>query len=336
MTSNPIDYAVPLPLTSRAFQVAREFSAQQPTPEKAEQVKLNTLAVWVVNEYLQMMGISTDVEASDSWNPVLRLCADVADLEVINAGRLECRPVRVSETSCHIPQEVGESRIGYAIVQIDEAEQQANLLGFAPAYSQEILPIAALQPPEDLLDRLHDRLDCATSPVRTATAAITHLSQWFDNLFETGWQAAEALLNSGELNPGFAFRGFDVDGISQPLSLKESSDDRLLLETGIRRVKLIDLGVQLSSHRVGLLIEIKPTSQTAIEIGVQVHPLDNQTYLPPDLQLIVVDESCEVFMEAKSRSADNYIQLQFSGQPGEGFEIQLKLNEVSITEQFTI
>jgi hypothetical protein len=335
MTSDPINYAVPLPLTSRAFQVAREFSAQQPTPEKAEQVKLNTLAVWVVNEYLQMMGISTDVEASDSWNPILRLCADVADLEVTNAGRLECRPVRVSETSCHIPQEVWESRIGYAIVQIDEAEQQANLLGFTPAYARESLPITALQPVENLIDRLHDRLDCAASTAQTPTA-IAHLSQWLNNVFETGWHAAEVLLNPSELTPDFAFRGFDVDGISQQPMLEGSSDDRLFLETGIRRVKLIDLGVQLSSHRVGLLIEIKPVNLGAIEIGVQVHPLDNQTYLPPSLQLTIVDESCKVFMEAQSRSADNYIQLQFSGQPGEGFEIQLKLNEVSITEQFLI
>jgi Protein of unknown function (DUF1822) len=336
MTDDLVSYALPLPLTSHAFQVARDFAAQQPTLEKAEQVRLNTLAVWVVNEYLQMMGISTNLEASDSWNPIVRLCADVADLEVTNAGRLECRPVPASDTLCHIPQEVWESRIGYAIVQIDEAEQQANVLGFTPNSGQEYLPIDGLQPPENLIDRLHDRLSNTATAAQNSTSPIVRLSQWFDNVFEAGWQTVETLFNSNANSPEFSFRGFEIDD-SERISIEaEPSDNRLVLETGIRRIKLIDLGVQLSRHRLGLLIEIKTASQNAIETIVQVHPLENQTYLPPDLQLIVLDESDAVFMEAKSRSADNYIQLQFSGQPGEGFSIQLKLDEASVTEKFII
>ncbi len=340
MASDSIDYAVPLPLTSRAFQLAREFSAQQPTVEKAEQVKLNTLAVCAIDEYLQMMGISTDIEASDSWNPILRLCANVADLEAIGAGRLECRPLHVSETLCHIPQEVWESRIGYAIVQINEAEQQANFLGFMPNSGQEYVPISELQPPEDLIDLLHDRLEnSAENLAAIAPRSIPvriQLSQWLDRVFDAGWQAAETLLSSGSSNPEFAFRGFDIGDSQFGSTLGDESQINPESDPEIRRAKLIDLGLQLSTHRFVLLMAVKPGASQPIEIGIQVHPLDNRTYLPPSLQLTILDDSGEVFMEAQSRSADNYIQLQFSGQHGENFSVQLSLDEASVTENFVI
>src|SRR6478672_10226529 len=100
------DYSLPLPITQTAYNTAQRFSLQQPNPQKAEQVHLNTLAVYAVNDYLQLMGIPTEVTAGDSWNPVMRLCTDVADLEVTGKGRLECRPVKISESTCHVPLEV--------------------------------------------------------------------------------------------------------------------------------------------------------------------------------------------------------------------------------------
>jgi hypothetical protein len=67
-----------------------------------------------------------------------------------------------------------------------------------------------------------------------------------------------------------------------------------------------------------------------------VHPIGNQNYLPSLLQLIVLDESGETFLQAQARSADNYIQLQFSGEPGERFSVKITLNDVSIIEDFAI
>jgi hypothetical protein len=41
-------------------------------------------------------------------------------------------------------------------------------------------------------------------------------------------------------------------------------------------------------------------------------------------------------MEAQARSADNYIQLQFSGMPGEHFSVKVALGDASIIEDFVI
>lgn len=92
----PEEKLIPMPITQSAQQIALQFASEQPNEPKALQVYLNTLAVCAVNNYLRIMDVPTDLTASDSWNPVLRLAADVADLWVIGLGRLECRPVEVT------------------------------------------------------------------------------------------------------------------------------------------------------------------------------------------------------------------------------------------------
>ena len=148
------DFALKLPISQLARRTAQEFANQQPNSEKGEQVRLNTLAVWVVNDYLEMMDIPTNLQASDSWNPIMRLCGNIADLEVPSVGRLECRPVHQHQQICSIPPETWEERVGYLVVQFDELLQEASLLGFIPSVTTETLPLKQLQPLEAFIDHL--------------------------------------------------------------------------------------------------------------------------------------------------------------------------------------
>src|ERR687886_2996272 len=109
---SPQDLSILMPITQESLQFAQQFANEQPTPEKALQVYLNTLAVCTMNNYLRIMDIPTDLTASDSWNPVVRLAADVADLWVVGMGRLECRPISATE------------------VDLKAAQKQNNNLGF--------------------------------------------------------------------------------------------------------------------------------------------------------------------------------------------------------------
>jgi len=52
--------------------------------------------------------------------------------------------------------------------------------------------------------------------------------------------------------------------------------------------------------------------------------------------LIILDESGEVFLEAQSRSADNWIQLEFRGEEKEHFSVKVVFEDVNITEDFAI
>ena len=320
------DFALSLPITQRSRQLAQQFATQQPTPQKAEQVWLNTLAVSVVDDYLRLMGISTNLAASDSWNPVTRLCADVADLEITGVGRLECRPIKNFESTYQIPAEVRENRIGYAVVQIDESCREATLLGFTPTATLEATPISQLQPIEDLIDRLA-QLPAAVDPTITSTSkTVVHLSRWLQNIVDAGWQMVETLLNPTQADLAFSFRT-ESDGVG------ETTDS---LSARVRRAKIIDLGNQPETSAMALVVELATASAQQTDILLQVHPTGEQTYLPPGLQLLVLDESGTTFIAAEARSADNYVQLEFSGTLGEKFGIKVALDDTSVTEEFVI
>ena len=320
------EFSLPLPITEAARAIAQKFAAGQPTTEKAEQVRLNTLAVCVVNYYLEMIGIATDITVGDSWNPVVRLAADVADLEVTDIGRLECRPIRADQENCYIPPEVWSDRIGYVVVEFDELLREAKVLGFIQTAATEYIAISELQPLENLCDRLSQLQQSVEVIHELPRQGITCLSQWLENVFDTSWQTIEALLGSTQTNLAFSFRRNE--------NFKETSSQHH--EASVRRAKLIDLGLQLAGHSVALIVELRQASPQKTDILIQVHPTGSQTYLQPLLQLIVLDESEEIFLEAQARSADNYIQLQFSGKPRERFSVKIALGDVSITENFII
>ncbi|MEH2145890.1 DUF1822 family protein [Nostoc sp.] len=313
------DFALTLPISQSARITAQQFANQQPNPEKAEQVRLNTLAVWVVNDYLEMMDIPTDLQASDSWNSIMRLCGNIADLEVPSVGRLECRPVQEHQQICSIPPETWEERVGYLVVQFDESLQEARLLGFMPSVATETLPLEQLQPLEAFIDHLSQ---LRQSPV----SSLVNLSQWFAGIFETGWQTIESLWNVPELRPAYAFRStetLELNALNEPESIT-------------KRAKVIDLGIQILNQPVMLIVEISLEEDQQTSIRLQLHATGNQIYLPPGVNLTVLDSSGAVFLNAQSRKLDNYIQLQFRGEPTEQFSVRIAINDISITEYFRI
>lgn len=308
--------ALSVPLISSAHQLARQFAAEQSNPEKGLRVYLNTLAVWAVHRYLQWLAYEPNLNASDSWNPGLRTLLDVADLVVPNLGKLECRPVLPGETVVRLPPEVMGDRIGYVAVQFGDRTtptepvylQEAKLIGFVPAPANEELPeklaIADLQSLDAFLEYL-DQLESALSSVPNKTP--TQLSNWLQNLFEVGWQTIEQVL--APQTPLFALR-----------------------RSVVRRAKRIEL----AAHAVVLIVTLQPENREELSIHLHVCPVNPQTVLPPQLKLIVLTASGEVFREITARETDIFLQYEFSGQRGEQFSIKVALGDVCFTEVFAI
>lgn len=141
-----------------------------------------------------------------------------------------------------------------------------------------------------------------------------NLSRWVQNIYEESWQSIESVFELKEENLAFSFRSADFSG-------------------EMRRVKLINLGVQL----LGLLIALIPKADQKTRIRVQVHPAGGEAYLQPNLRLVLLSSSGATLQEVQSRSQDNYIQLkQFQCPPGKCFSIQLALDDVGIVEDFVI
>lgn len=318
--------SVKLPITSHIRDTAQKFASQQPNATKAKQVQLNTVAVSVVNDYLTMLGMTTNLKASDSWNSVVRLFADVADLEVDSIGRLECRPVTLEQSTCPVPPETWEERVGYVVVQIDDQLQEANILGFARKVNSEELPLNKLQPLEALIDHLDE---LRTSPIQP----LVDLGQWFTGMFESGWKTVEAILRERpELEPAFRSRSFHsvntldrntLEAVEQPSEL-------------IIRAKVIEANTPSYNHPLMLIVEISPEAEQITNINIQLHATGSQVYLPEGINLTVLDNSGAVFLEAKARIQDNYIQLEFASEPQERFTVQVTLDDTLFLGNFTV
>jgi hypothetical protein len=284
-----------------------------------------------------MIGIPTNLEASDSWNPVLRLCADVADLEVTGIGRVECRPHRSAQSSCYVPPEVWLDRVGYIAVEIDELSLEATVLGFTQTVTDEELPIRQLKPIDDLIDVLNPLEVEERKSIPAAAKTRVKLNQWLTHMFEQGWETVESLFAPTEPELAFNFRSAP-DAIMDDhfRGTRDSVLDEPTVSEAVSRAKLIDLGIQLAGYPVALVVKLQPESERKTHILLQLHPTGGQMYLPPLLQLTVLDEFGSIFLEAQARSADNYIQLQFSGLPGEPFSVKVALGDASVTEDFVI
>jgi hypothetical protein len=413
-------------LTKENHTVARQFAGEQDTVEKGEKIYLNTLAVCAVENFVQWLNIETDLTAGDSWNSVIRLFNDVADLVIPNLGKLECRPVLPGETVITLPPEVTEDRICYIAVQFQKQLNEVQLLGFMPALDPEEplsqIEIANLQPIENLIDHL-DRLESAQDFLysddevaikvrkRLNTESFSEIVAQIERIVRTckpyNWRYAggDFLANYVNAEPGIAFRSpayrseRDESNRSQNSDLQDLAEDLLekLSEIwGIQNEKensvWIDLSewfqnfesllrynfktlesflleqqeslvfrfattprsrkgatddsvanitgvqqIQLQEHALALAVCLQLGTDHKRDVLLRLYPAGENTYLPSGLQLIVIDsESGETFLEAQAGSADNWIQLEFRGEPGERFSVKLALGDLSITNNFVI
>lgn len=159
--TNAAEYCITIRFQAQDCELAQEFAASQPNAEKNQQVYRNTLAVLAVNTFVQELRYETDLDAGDSWHPVLRMFHNVADLVLPGIGKIECCPVMLGETAISLPQ-VRENRIAYLAVGFAEPFDKVKLLGFIPAAEildeTEEISLTNLKPVEELLDYL-DRIE---------------------------------------------------------------------------------------------------------------------------------------------------------------------------------
>ncbi|GAB4385508.1 MAG: hypothetical protein Kow00121_50520 [Elainellaceae cyanobacterium] len=314
-----IEATASIVLTAPAHQLAEQFCQRQTDVLKAEQVYLNTLAVYAVNDYLQNQGLETDWSASDSWDTVMQSFSDVGDLVIPSCGKLECRPVLPDATEMYVPIETWSDRLGFIAVQFDDVLETACLLGFISNVASETIALAQLQPLSQLLEVLN-----RSQAIAPITAPV-HLSRWLQQAVDAGWQVVEDYFTPlfQTQAPAYSFRGeqsfsaleqaVPVIGCSKPLTLK----------------------TQFMQANVALVVGLLPISEAETEIWVQLKPISNQSYLPPDLQIRVLDAEGIERMQAQARNTE-IIQLQFVGEPGEQFSLNIVLEQISVIETFVV
>ena len=299
-------------LALEAHSRAKQFQSQESNSQKAKEIYLNTLAIYAVNFYLQCQGWETEWEESDSADPVMQTLLNVADLQVKNLGKLECRPVLPNSEFCYVPPEVWEDRIGYIAVQFNESLREATLLGFVEKVTTSKLPLTSLKS----LGQLPNI--CQIKQPQPVTELV-QLGQWFNNVFDEGWQTLEEIFNPLQ----FSFRS----------SISTVTTRSGKPEFEVQRAKLLHL--ERVDEQIILCVALKFTSSSEIQFVVRLYPANVKVLLPEDLQLIVLDKAGRLVMQAEARSTKSII-LKFTGEAGEKFGIKVALGDASITENFLI
>ncbi|MEH2062930.1 MAG: DUF1822 family protein [Nostoc sp.] len=318
------------PISTVVRRLAEKWSRQQATPEKSQQILLNSLSVSFVNFYLESMGFETDLEASDSWNPVQQTLMDVADLLIKNLGNLECRPVLENAQFVYVPPEVQSNRIGYVAVQISESLQSAKLLGFIKEVSIDNLPINQLQPLENFLNYL-ESLELQATKYKTQNLGLSsqnlglftsqdvvNLKRWFENIFESGWETIESIFVT---EPAWQFRSAESG-----------------FKNSVERAKLIDFGIKANGSSVGIVVKVSHDNNNFddMKIMVDLHPTNGQEYLPSSLHIMILDEEEIAVMEAQAKKDNKKIALEFNAAVGDNFSVKIALGDISVIENFII
>jgi len=295
-----------IPLEPQAHNYARQFASEQANPAKGKQVYLNTLAVCGVQTYLKYIGVRSNLADSSCWSKSDRALFNLADLILPNIGRLECRYLLLGEEEVKIPLEAREDRIGYLVVQLEAELKQVELVGFISPkqvdFATEAISISQLQPVENLfqtIEQVQNKLD---------------LRQWLDNIFTSEWQPVETIL-AGRITRSLA----NVD-----------------LATTVIRGKTVQWRSNNLDREVILVLRITEQSSQAIDLCLQMYPGGNSSYLPAGMLIEIIDQSNLPCMSAQAKDTDDWIQLEFTCQQGEEFQIAMQLDGVSLVEYFSI
>ncbi|MCC2694878.1 DUF1822 family protein [Nodularia sp. LEGE 04288] len=147
-----------------------------------------------------------------------------------------------------------------------------------------------------------------------------NLSSWLEGIYETSWKTIETFFATNTQSLAFSFRS-----------------SYGLASATVKRAKLIDLGMQLESQQVVLLVALTPEVNQEVSIRVQLHPASGEAYLPANMTLALLTESAEIIHQVQTREQDNYIQLpRFDGEVGEYFSIQVAVEDCQIIEKFLV
>ena len=182
-------------------------------------------------------------------------------------------------------------------------------------YCRSLQPAAiALGATESLVLPIHTSPQTA-SVLMPLTQTTTTLTRWLQGMFDEGWQAIDQLINP-----------------DASLSLSTRS-----LESGAKRGKLINLGVQLGQQTVALLVNVTSEADGKLGVLVQLHPTGAARYLNPNLTLSLRSQMGKRLQEVTSRSQDNYIQLKpFKGVSGTRFSVATQLGNETVEENFEL
>ena len=221
---------------------------------------------------------------------------------------------------------------GYVLDDLDEAEmaQVEQLIQSSPAMREQIRQSLAvmgilatdapqISPPVGLKDKITQAFEekdlgkivfeSENVPVKSREKTIINLENWFQEIFEAGWQMATELLETPTVIPAFR-------------------------HSGVEGGRVISIGPD--NTPIILIVRVTETSTSNRDVVVEILPELKQEYLPSGLQLMLLEPDGDPVMEATTRQDNKNIKFEFTGTSGEAFSIKLELFNNFFQEDFIL
>ena len=144
---------------------------------------------------------------------------------------------------------------------------------------------------------------------------VVRLSNWLDDLVESGWQVLEQILSPQQLQ-------FETI----------RSDD-------VRKGKLINRTMLSDGFAVILTLKQEPLSDGSVDINLRIYPTEEQMHLPEGIKLGMFcqdEDGNEISTDIQAGSSDEWIQLNFAGESSEEFGVEIVKGDISVVENFVI
>ena len=170
-----------------------------------------------------------------------------------------------------------------------------------------------------------DRLLEPTISLGSQARSPVKLSQWFEGQFDHRWQPLESLFAA----------------VARP-AVRLRSAYRFKDETFVKRCRSVVLSAPGTRDadretKAVLLLAIHQEQQNLYNICVQAQPATEETVLPEQIELKLLDGQSSVLAAVRAQQADSFIQLPyFQGEMNESFEIELVLGDREYRERFVI
>jgi hypothetical protein len=161
------------------------------------------------------------------------------------------------------------------------------------------------------------------------------LNRWLQQWVDTGWETLATIRQA--LQPQFELAHQFRQALSAVIAAIENAGD------GLKRGKILP-GDAAGAGQLLLLVGITPTAnQSEFQITVEVLPISGDKsgdksgdrYLPRSLQLIILDETRQVVLQADGSHSEG-LEFQFSGEIGEQFTVQIHWRGRCFEEVFQI
>ena len=331
-------------LEEQHFQIAKHLSDTINNSEERWQNYLNSLAFLGVKESLQQRKPELEInrqKQSSIGNAICNLTLGKFKLCIITLqdlfGTIVNLPKDVFQdpdyaAHFYIPVEVIEEQqhiVIHGFLRYDQLKEtiQENQIKVQEKERSYSLPLSLF---ESDLDRLLIYLRFLTPnaiplPISIQERiGVTHLSNWLNNIVESGWETWESLQESISLSPSYQLTTLTRSG--------EFLGSNSFKNT---RIKLLGTEIENLKQPIGLFVSLIPTNSSELEIVLSLKPLEKISSTIQDLQMLLLNDKGEILIETKAKTTET-MQITFRGELGDRFQIKVIVGNISFTEQFLI